>query len=156
MCVCVSVCVQSCPTLFDAMEFSRQECWSGLPLPTPGMFQTQGSNLGLLHFLHWQADSLQLHRLGSCLQGSCLNDSQPRGPGKMIQWGTWWGGEDRGNNDCIPAHSRLVQKEHLTATEPILRTLPWPWVMTPQGDTLPTLGCSGLSGSPLQGIQHGL
>ena len=30
-------------------EFSRQEYWSGLPFPSPGIFPTQGSNLCLLH-----------------------------------------------------------------------------------------------------------
>ena len=30
-------------------EFSRQEYWSGLWFPAPGIFPTQGSNLGLLH-----------------------------------------------------------------------------------------------------------
>ena len=38
------------------MEFSRQEYWSELPFPPPGVFLTQGSNLSL----HWQADSLLL------------------------------------------------------------------------------------------------
>ena len=32
-----------------------------------GIFLTQGSNLCLLHFLHWQADSLPLSHLGSKL-----------------------------------------------------------------------------------------
>ena len=32
-----------------SMGFSRQEYWSGLPCPSPGIFPTQGSNLGLLH-----------------------------------------------------------------------------------------------------------
>ena len=32
-----------------SMGFSRQECWSGLPLPPPGDLPTQGLNLGLLH-----------------------------------------------------------------------------------------------------------
>ena len=32
-----------------SMGFSRQEYWSGLPFPSPGIFQTQGSNLGFLH-----------------------------------------------------------------------------------------------------------
>ena len=32
-----------------SMEFSRQEYWSGLPFPSPGIFLTQGSNPGLLH-----------------------------------------------------------------------------------------------------------
>ena len=27
---------QSCPTLCNPMEFSRQEYWSGLPFPSPG------------------------------------------------------------------------------------------------------------------------
>ena len=35
-----------------SMGFSRQEYWSGLPYPTPGIFLTQGSNLHLLWFLH--------------------------------------------------------------------------------------------------------
>ena len=32
------------------MEFSTQEYWSGLPFLLQGNFQTQGSNLGLLHY----------------------------------------------------------------------------------------------------------
>ena len=39
------------------MGFSKQEYWNGLPFPPPGIFQTQGSKLRLLH---WQADSLPL------------------------------------------------------------------------------------------------
>ena len=35
-----------------SVEFSRQEYWSGLPFPTPGVFLSQGLNLRLLH---WQA-----------------------------------------------------------------------------------------------------
>ena len=31
-----------------SMEFSRQEYWSGLPFPSPGIFPTQGSNPGSL------------------------------------------------------------------------------------------------------------
>ena len=45
--------------------FSRQEYWNGLFLQ--GIFLTQGSNPCLLHFLHWQADSLPLSHLGSKL-----------------------------------------------------------------------------------------
>ena len=39
-----------------SMGFSRQEYWSGLPFPSPGIFPTQGSNPGLLHsrqILYW-------------------------------------------------------------------------------------------------------
>ena len=32
-----------------SMGFSRQEYWSGLPFPSPGVFPIQGSNSGLLH-----------------------------------------------------------------------------------------------------------
>ena len=35
-----------------SMEFSRQECWSELPFPSPGIFPTQGLNPSLLHC--WQ------------------------------------------------------------------------------------------------------
>ena len=37
----------------------------GCPLLLQGIFPTQGSNLCLLHLLHWQADSLPLYHLGS-------------------------------------------------------------------------------------------
>ena len=35
------------------MGFSRQEYWSGLPFPPPGVFLTQTRNLPLLCLLHW-------------------------------------------------------------------------------------------------------
>ena len=41
-----------------SVGFSRQENWSGLPFPTPGIFLTQRLNPCLLSLLHWQADSL--------------------------------------------------------------------------------------------------
>ena len=40
-----------------SVGFSRQEYWSGLSFPTPGIFLTQESNP---HLLHWQASSLSL------------------------------------------------------------------------------------------------
>ena len=43
------------------MEFSRQEYWSGLLFPSPGIFPTQGPNLRLLY---WQAGSLPLSHQG--------------------------------------------------------------------------------------------
>ena len=33
-----------------SMEFSRQEYWSALPFPSPGIFPIQGSNPGLPHY----------------------------------------------------------------------------------------------------------
>ena len=44
------------------MGFPRQEYWSGLPFPSPGIFLIQGLNPRLLH---WQADTLPLNYLGS-------------------------------------------------------------------------------------------
>ena len=44
--------LRSLPGAYQAphsMEFSRQECWSGFPFPSPGSFPTQGLNLGLPH-----------------------------------------------------------------------------------------------------------
>ena len=59
--------VRLCVTLWTvvgqaplSMGFSRQEYWSGLRCPSPGDLPTQGSNLGLLHLLHWQTGSLSL------------------------------------------------------------------------------------------------
>ena len=70
----VCACVQSCPTLCDptvacqtplSIEFSRQEFWSELSFPTPGISPIQGLNPGLLCLLHWQADSLPVCYLRS-------------------------------------------------------------------------------------------
>ena len=62
---------QSCPDLCDPMYCSptvslfmglpRQECWRGLPFPSPGHLPNQGLNL---HLLHWQVGSLSLSHLG--------------------------------------------------------------------------------------------
>ena len=60
-------CVQCFPTPWVvacqaslSMGFFRQECWSGFPFPSPGIFPTQGMNLHLLSLPHWQAGSLPL------------------------------------------------------------------------------------------------
>ena len=42
------------------MGFSRQECWSALPRPSPGDLPAPGIEPGLLHLLHWEAGSLLL------------------------------------------------------------------------------------------------
>ena len=50
------------------MEFSRQECCSGLPFPTPGDLPYPGIKLlFLLYLMYWQADNLPLHHLESPL-----------------------------------------------------------------------------------------
>ena len=66
---------QSCPALWDPRDcslpgssvhgFPRQEHWNAFLFPPPGIFPTQGSNLCLLHLLHWQVDSLPLSHLGN-------------------------------------------------------------------------------------------
>ena len=48
-----------------SVGFPRQEYWSGLPFRSPGILLTQGSNPHLLYLLHYQADSLPQHDLGS-------------------------------------------------------------------------------------------
>ena len=65
-----------------SMGFSRQECWSGLPFPTPRDLPVQGPHPHLLHLLHWQADSLPLVPLEShppvfswILNSSCMKRS---------------------------------------------------------------------------------
>ena len=37
------------PGRLQSMEFSRPENWSGQPFPSPGVFPSQGSHLGLPH-----------------------------------------------------------------------------------------------------------
>ena len=69
---CCCLVAKSCLTLCDpwnvayqtplSMGFPRQECWSRLPFPSPGIFLTQGLNPCLLH---WQANSLPLSHQGS-------------------------------------------------------------------------------------------
>ena len=50
-----------------SMGFSRQEYWSGLPCPSPGIFLTHGLNLGLLHcrqiLYHWATREAQVQML---------------------------------------------------------------------------------------------
>ena len=69
--ICVGTCILSHVRVFATtwtvpcqapliMGFSRQEYWNGLPFLLQGIFLIQGSNLRLLHLLHWQADSLPL------------------------------------------------------------------------------------------------
>ena len=42
------------------LEFSRQEYWIGVPLPTPGDLANPAIKTHLLHLLLWQVDSLPL------------------------------------------------------------------------------------------------
>ena len=55
----------ACQAHLSCLGFPREECWSGLPFLSQGIFSIQGSNLHLLHLLHWQANSLLLCHLGS-------------------------------------------------------------------------------------------
>ena len=67
--ICLSEVAQSCLTLCNpgtvacqapsSMGFSRQEYWSGLPFPPPGIFPTQGSNLPLC--LSWNDRQILYH-----------------------------------------------------------------------------------------------
>ena len=64
---------QLCLTLCDPMDHSLLCPWDspnkntrvGCHALLQGIFPTQGSNLCLLHLLHWQADSLPWYHLGS-------------------------------------------------------------------------------------------
>ena len=47
------------------MDFSGKNTGVGCHFLLQGIFPTQGSNLYLLHLLHWQADSLPLSHLAS-------------------------------------------------------------------------------------------
>ena len=63
-----SVCV--CSVMFNSLrphEFPDKNIRVGCYFLLQGIFLTQGSNLYLLHLLHWQADSLPLCHLGRLL-----------------------------------------------------------------------------------------
>ena len=74
-CLCVCSVAQSCLTLCDPMDSSPPGSsvrgifqagileWADISY-SKGIFQTQGSDLHLLHLLNWQADSLSLSHLG--------------------------------------------------------------------------------------------
>ena len=47
------------------IEFSRQEYWSSLPIPTPEDLPNSGTELCPLLRLHWQVDSLPVYHPGS-------------------------------------------------------------------------------------------
>ena len=80
LCVCVFVwvhiCVLSHVWLLESpwtvahqallsMEVFRQEYWVGYHFFLQGIFLTQWLNQHLFHLLHWQADTLPCHHLGS-------------------------------------------------------------------------------------------
>ena len=48
-----------------SMEFSRQECWSGLPFHSPGILLTQGLNSSLLHCRQI------LYHMSACVLSHC-------------------------------------------------------------------------------------
>ena len=48
-----------------SLAFSRQECWSGWPFPSPGELPDPGIEPASSAILPWQADSLPVCRLGS-------------------------------------------------------------------------------------------
>ena len=51
--------------LLSPRDFPGKNIRVGCHFLLQGIFSTQGLNLNLLHLLHWQADSLPLHHLGS-------------------------------------------------------------------------------------------
>ena len=95
-------CSVACPTPSDprdcgpqappSMGFSREEHWSELPCPPPGIFPTQGLNPRLLHLLRWQVGS---HR-GSCSWlWDGLTDSGQGFPKMAVLYNSWHhGGRD--------------------------------------------------------------
>ena len=73
----VTPCTVACQVP-QSMGFSRQEYWSGLPLPPPQDLPTQGSNPHLLGLLHWQVGSLPLCYLGNPINFLWLYNKLPK------------------------------------------------------------------------------
>ena len=75
------MCTQSCPTLWNSMDYARLHCpWNfpgkntglGCHFLLQGIFLTQGSNPSLLH---WQEDSLPLRDLRSLSYKNILHNT---------------------------------------------------------------------------------
>ena len=84
--VCVCVCTQSCPTLYDSMDcvtrqtplsmgFPRQECWGGLLFPSPGDLSDPG--------IEPRSPALQVV---SCIVGEFFTDWATRKPVSQNHW----------------------------------------------------------------------
>ena len=101
--VCGCSVIQSCLTLCSPctvachaplfMGFSRQEYWSGLPLPTPGDLADPGIEP---ISPAWPADSLPLSHLGSPVHSGCSVN-------------TGW------MNNCMKSVFKVLTSIHLTA-----------------------------------------
>ena len=133
-----------------SLGFSRQEHWSGLPIPSPmcesevtqscltlsdtidcslpgssihgifqaivldchfllqGIFPTQGSNPGLPHFLHWQADSLPLAPPGKPAEIGCLKLEKVMAPhSSTLAWQIPWMEEPGRLHGVVKRRTRL-------------------------------------------------
>ena len=62
------------------MGFSRQEYWSGLPFPSPGIFSSQEMNPGLLH------GRQILYRLSYVESPLYIWEDQNKGNSDMLKW----------------------------------------------------------------------
>ena len=85
-------------------EFSRQEYWSRLLFPPPGILLTQESNLCLLHLFQWLTDSLPLSHMGN-------PEVTDQGPERSGGWaiGGGHGGSEEQERTCM-AHTPAPQR----------------------------------------------
>ena len=81
-----------------SLEFSRQEYWSGLSCPSPGMFLTQGLNLGLLccHFPGGSDGKASTYNVGDPGSISGLGRFSGEGNGTPLQYSCLENPMDRG------------------------------------------------------------
>ena len=89
-----------------SMGFSRQEYWSGLPCPPPGIFPSQGSNPGLLRLLHWYfTTSATWEALGLPygLSNRMTSEGIPGIPSQLVSKESAWNAGDLGS---IPGSGR--------------------------------------------------
>ena len=73
---CVWLCAALCSVAHPAplsMGFSRQEYWSGLPCPPPGVSSWPGDQTIVFYLLHWQVGSLPLVPPGKPLLSGCIS-----------------------------------------------------------------------------------
>ena len=91
-----------------SMGLSRQECWSGLPCPPPGVLPTQASNLHPLRLLHQQTSSSPLAPPGAPLTGLCFQAKSPlSGFHRTISLAHSWKGDVSEQVSRWPGPARL-------------------------------------------------
>ena len=91
-----------------SMGFFREEYWRRLPFPTSGIIPNRGSNLRLLHLLHWQASSLPSGNPKNIVYIEKREEVKIKALQPYIKWGGWDEKEPVKESEEKKTHVRAV------------------------------------------------